>query len=123
MDSPFIDILHTNALPSDSECQRIRHFLADSEKELDHLTEELERLDALRKEILQKRRHLQEFIDAHRALLSPVRRLPEDIVRAIFMASLPSTRNPAISGQETPLLLCQICRSWRNTALATPRLW
>ncbi|KAJ6559950.1 hypothetical protein B0H19DRAFT_1027685 [Mycena capillaripes] len=123
MDSPFEDILHTNTVPSDSECQSIRDLLARPQKDLNDLTEELERLDALRKEISQKRRNLQRFIDAHHALLSPVRRLPEDVVRAIFMACLGSDRNPAISGQEAPLLWCQICRSWRTIALATPRLW
>ncbi|KAJ6559909.1 hypothetical protein B0H19DRAFT_1375865 [Mycena capillaripes] len=123
MDSPFQDILHTNIIPSDFDCQRICNFLPNPEKELENLTEELARLDALRKDILRKRRELRKFIDAHRALLSPVRRLPEDIVRAIFMACLPSTRNPTLSDQDAPLLLCRICRSWRDIALATPRLW
>ncbi|KAF7351975.1 hypothetical protein MVEN_01159600 [Mycena venus] len=39
------------------------------------------------------------------------------------MAALPSTRNSAMSSQEAPLLLCQICQSWRSIAFATPRLW
>ncbi|KAJ7937066.1 hypothetical protein B0H13DRAFT_2648972 [Mycena leptocephala] len=123
MDSPFDDILRTNVVPSDSECKRIRDFLEGPQKEIVDLTRELKRLDSLRKEISHKRRQLKEFINDHLALVSPVRRLPEDIVRAIFIASLSSTRNPAISGQEAPLLLCQICQSWRSIALATPRLW
>ncbi|KAJ7314950.1 hypothetical protein DFH08DRAFT_1087016 [Mycena albidolilacea] len=48
------------------------------------------------------------------------------MLREIFLATLPSTgRNPALSlsADETPLLLCRICRAWRNTALATSRLW
>ncbi|KAJ6559913.1 hypothetical protein B0H19DRAFT_1375868 [Mycena capillaripes] len=123
MDSPFQDILHTNVAPSDSECRGILDFLEGPCKQIDDLTAELRRLESLRKELLQKRRELRKFIDAHRALLSPVRRLPEDIVGAIFLACLPSTRNPAISDREAPLLLCRICRSWRSLALATPRLW
>ncbi|KAJ6559915.1 hypothetical protein B0H19DRAFT_945196, partial [Mycena capillaripes] len=123
MDSPFQDILHTNVAPSDSECQGIRDFLEGPYKRIADLTEELVHLDSLRKELLQKRGDLLHFIDAHRALLSPARQLPEDIVRAIFMACTPSTRDPATSSQETPLLLSQICRSWRSIALATPRLW
>ncbi|KAJ6457530.1 hypothetical protein C8R47DRAFT_170014 [Mycena vitilis] len=124
MESPFKDILHTNAVPSgESECQAIRDLLAGSQKQFDELTEELTRLDTMRNEICRKRRDLQQFIDMHLALLSPARRLPEDVLRSIFMACLPTTRNPAINGREAPLLLGQICRAWRSVALATPRLW
>ncbi|KAJ7919261.1 hypothetical protein B0H13DRAFT_254740 [Mycena leptocephala] len=123
MDSPFQDIVDTNFVPSDEECQKIRDFLEDAQKEVTDLTEELARLDALRKELSRKWQQLKEFIDAHLALVSPVRRLPEDIIRSIFVASLPLHRNPTISGQEAPLLLGQICRSWRSIALTTPRLW
>ncbi|KAJ7681880.1 hypothetical protein DFH06DRAFT_955788, partial [Mycena polygramma] len=123
MESPFEDILHTNIVPSDSECRGIRDLLASSQKQVNELTEELARLDAMRNEISRKRRELQQFMDVHLPLLSPMRRLPEDLVRAIFMACLPPIRNPAISSKEAPLLLCQINQSWRGIALATPRLW
>ncbi|KAJ7919486.1 hypothetical protein B0H13DRAFT_245365 [Mycena leptocephala] len=123
MDSPFQDNLGTNFVPSDPECERIRDFLKDAQKQVTDLTEELARLDSLRKELSQKREQLKQFIDAHLALVSPVRRLPEDIIRAIFLASLSTHRNPAISSEEAPLLLCQICRLWRSIALATPRMW
>ncbi|KAJ7508777.1 hypothetical protein B0H11DRAFT_1962561 [Mycena galericulata] len=116
MDSPFKGILHTNAVPTDPECEAIRDFLKNPRRKLAELTEEITRLQSLRDE-------LNHFIDAHLALVSPARRLPEDVVRAIFMASLPSTRNCALSGDEPPLLLCQISSAWRSVAFATPRLW
>lgn len=74
-------------------------------------------------EAARKRDRLQQFIDIHLALLSPVRRLPDDVVREVFIATLPSSRNPAISSDEGPLLLCGICNSWRAVALTTPRQW
>ncbi|KAJ6573096.1 hypothetical protein DFH09DRAFT_1459522 [Mycena vulgaris] len=79
-------------------------------------------MDALRTGLEQARSPVT-IIDAHLALVSPVRKLPDDIVQTIFEATLPSTRHPAISSDESPLLLCQIGRSWRAIALATPRLW
>ncbi|KAJ7845498.1 hypothetical protein B0H14DRAFT_2193944, partial [Mycena olivaceomarginata] len=57
------------------------------------------------------------------AAVSPVRRLPEDIFRGLFIAALPSTRNCALSADEAPFLLCRICRSWRAIARTTPCLW
>ncbi|KAJ6537855.1 hypothetical protein B0H19DRAFT_1181055 [Mycena capillaripes] len=73
--------------------------------------------------LTRKRDELTEYIDAHLALVSPMRRLPEDVIRAIFIACMPSKRNAVMSPEDTPLLLCQICSSWRQIALATPLLW
>ncbi|KAJ7472641.1 hypothetical protein FB451DRAFT_1089526 [Mycena latifolia] len=123
IDTPFKDWLHTNAVPSDAECQRIHELLAGPRREVDEITDEIERLQTLINELTGKRAHLAGFIDAHLALVSPTRRLPEDVVAEIFTASLPSHRNAVMSGGESPLLLCHVCRVWRRLALLTPRLW
>src|SRR6266550_8884824 len=60
----------------------------------------------------------------------PINRLPRDVLAEIFIQCLPevilwpylsnvghSTKNVA------PLLLCNVCSSWRALALSTPRLW
>ncbi|KAJ7472608.1 hypothetical protein FB451DRAFT_299936 [Mycena latifolia] len=121
-DTPFKDLLHTNAVLSDAECQRIHDLLAGPRKEVDKITDEIERLQTLINELTVKRTNLTEFIDAHLALVSPARRLPEDVVAEIFTAALPSDRNAVMSGAESPLLLCHVCRAWRRLALSTPRL-
>ncbi|KAJ7108134.1 hypothetical protein C8R44DRAFT_636529, partial [Mycena epipterygia] len=121
--SPFTDILHTNAVPSDADCDNIRNLLQAPRQEVAYLKEEISRLQSLMDEAIRKRDELKQFIDAHLALVSPARRLPDDIVRAIFTASLPSARNPTITGDEPPLLFSQICRAWRSLALTTPRIW
>ncbi|KAJ7919020.1 hypothetical protein B0H13DRAFT_268528 [Mycena leptocephala] len=123
MDTPFKELLHTNSVPSEAECQRIRELLFGPRKEAAELTNEIERVQTLLKELAMKRDALHEFIDAHLALISPARRLPEDVVAEIFTASLPADRNAIMSGAESPLLLCQVSRAWRNLALSTPRLW
>ncbi|KAJ6598524.1 hypothetical protein B0H10DRAFT_2441478 [Mycena sp. CBHHK59/15] len=122
MDSPFKNILHTNAVPSDADCQRIRALLVGPRKEAEELSQEIGRIQAVLDYLTRKRGHLVNFVDAHLALVSPVRRLPDDVVREIFEASLPS-EYPVLCGAKSPLLLCQICRPWRRLALSTPRLW
>ncbi|KAJ6561761.1 hypothetical protein B0H19DRAFT_87398 [Mycena capillaripes] len=42
---------------------------------------------------------------------------------AVFPVCLPADRNANMSSAEAPLLLWHVCRSWRNVALSTPRLW
>ncbi|KAJ7447143.1 hypothetical protein B0H11DRAFT_370822 [Mycena galericulata] len=103
--SPFADILYTNSVPSDSECQRIFDFLAGPRLEAAHLTQEIDRLQSLLEELASKRDHLNHFIDSHLALVSPARRLPDDVVREIFVAALPSGQNAnmRIGGSFTPL--------------------
>ncbi|KAJ6524734.1 hypothetical protein DFH09DRAFT_1286319 [Mycena vulgaris] len=121
--SPFETILHTNVVPSDADCQRIRDFIAGPQRECAELTDEISRMQQLLNELTQKRDALDDFIAAHLTMVSPARRLPEDIIRDVFMACLPSHRNPFIISNDSPLLLCQICRDWRRLALSTPRLW
>ncbi|KAJ7434647.1 hypothetical protein B0H11DRAFT_2370044 [Mycena galericulata] len=123
MDSPFQSMLYTNTVPSNVEYQRIQGLLAGSREKAASVTEEIVRLQNLLEPLLRKRDALNKFIEAHMSLVSPARRLPPDIVRAIFIASLPSTRNCVMSGQDSPLLLCQICSAWRQLALSTPQLW
>ncbi|KAJ7260107.1 hypothetical protein C8J57DRAFT_1184678 [Mycena rebaudengoi] len=115
MDSPYTSILHTNTVPSDTECKRIRELLIQPCREAAELREEIQRLQ-------QKLESLDDSIDAHRALVSPARRIPDDIVQEIFKTSLPP-QNSAMSSAESPLLLCHICKAWRNLALHTPALW
>ncbi|KAJ7151787.1 hypothetical protein C8R43DRAFT_950961 [Mycena crocata] len=50
------------------------------------------------------------YVDAHKALISPARRLPLD-------------RNCVMSATEAPVILGRICSSWRAISLSTPRLW
>ncbi|KAJ6616648.1 hypothetical protein B0H10DRAFT_1632687, partial [Mycena sp. CBHHK59/15] len=65
---------------------------------------------------------IQTYIDAHQASISPASRLPYDIVGEIFVACLPTDRNPVMSATEAPVILCRICSAWRAIALSTPRL-
>ncbi|KAJ7844769.1 hypothetical protein B0H14DRAFT_2358444 [Mycena olivaceomarginata] len=123
MQSPFAAMLHTNAVPSDAERQRIQELLAGPQMEAAHLASEIKRLQAMVGELAEKRGHLNDFIDPHVALLSPARRLPQDVMAEIFVAALPLDRNAIMSSAESPLLLCHVCRTWRAIALSTPRLW
>ncbi|KAJ7111844.1 hypothetical protein C8R44DRAFT_711435 [Mycena epipterygia] len=121
--SPFSGVLHTNAVPNDTECQTIHDLLVTPRKAVADLTQEIIRIQSTLDELTKKREQLNQFIDAHLALVSPARRLPDDIVREIFEASLPAGQSAIMSGAEAPLLVCHISQGWRNLALSTPRLW
>ncbi|KAJ7646563.1 hypothetical protein FB45DRAFT_890785 [Roridomyces roridus] len=116
LDSPFEAHLHTNFVPSDAQCAQIRADLAPHLVQLALVNERIRELSA-------ERDKLQAYVDSHTALISYPRRVPVDVVREIFVACLPTDRNPVMSAQEAPLLLSRICSSWRGVALTTPSLW
>nr|GAT49331.1 predicted protein [Mycena chlorophos] len=116
MATRFSSQLHTNYVPSDKERAEIRHLLVEPRVRLREIEKQIEELEA-------ERAKLSTHIDAHEALISPMRRLPEDVLQEIFLRCLPSHRNPAMSSLEAPVLLGRICREWRMLAFATPALW
>ncbi|KAJ8095761.1 hypothetical protein PM082_022868 [Marasmius tenuissimus] len=112
----FSDVLETNYTPSKEELPEIRALIHDPEEEIRRIDEEIGRLQARRDE-------LQRFVGRHRRLLSPFRRFPEDLWGEVFIRCLPDKHLPVHRASEAPLILTAICRSWRDIALRTPRLW
>ncbi|KAF7335390.1 F-box domain-containing protein [Mycena venus] len=86
--------------------------------ELDAQIQDLERsLAAFRheKSVAQKR------LDSYKF---PVLTLPNEIISEIFVHFLPTYPScPPLCGSLSPSRLTQICRRWREIALATPALW
>ncbi|KAF7355610.1 F-box domain-containing protein [Mycena sanguinolenta] len=120
MNSPFSHLFSTNYVPTDEEVHHIRIDLISRTEELARLNERLRELSA-------QREQLQSYVDSHRALISSPRRLPPEIVREIFIACLPTRRNPAMSPQEVPLLLCRQrmevhCTFYAETVVLAPHL-
>ncbi|KAJ7512688.1 hypothetical protein B0H11DRAFT_2267764 [Mycena galericulata] len=121
--SPFRNVLYTNSVPSDAECESIRTLLVGPRQEIAHLTDKIVATQAMLDDLMRKHAALNEFVTAHLALLSPIRRLPLDIMQEIFVACLPAAQNSMMAEADAPLLLCHVSRAWRKLALTTPRLW
>ncbi|KAJ7161184.1 hypothetical protein C8R46DRAFT_860439, partial [Mycena filopes] len=68
-----------------------------------------------------QRAHIEDRLDSYRY---PVLTLPNEIVSEIFVHFLPVyPERPPVPGILSPTNLTQICRKWRQVALATPALW
>ena len=65
------------------------------------------------------------YIEDLDALLSPIKRMPPEIMARIFeFCGDIGARGPhAEPSKRAPLLLGSVCRSWRALSLAIPRLW
>ncbi|KAF7322423.1 F-box domain-containing protein [Mycena chlorophos] len=56
--------------------------------------------------------------------MHPILALPSEILSEIFVQCLPPYPIcPPLLGDSSPTTLAQVCRSWRETAHATPELW
>ncbi|KAJ7151779.1 hypothetical protein C8R43DRAFT_482563 [Mycena crocata] len=123
MSSAFADKLGTNYCPVDTEIAEINSLLLEPSRRLDSLNQKIALLQVAMNKLKCERDSLETYLDAHRALISPVRRLPLDIIQEIFAACLPTHRNCVMSATEAPVLLGRICSAWRDISLATPSLW
>ncbi|KAJ6573488.1 hypothetical protein DFH09DRAFT_388978, partial [Mycena vulgaris] len=123
MSSPFTSKLGTNYCPQDEEIIEIQSLLVEPALQLKCLDDEITELQKAVEKLRDERDKLAAYVDAHRALISPFRRLPLDIIQALFMACIPTHRNCVMSAREAPVLLGRICSSWRTISLSTPRLW
>jgi hypothetical protein len=121
--SPYASYINTNYVPSDPEVDHIKKLLSEPLAQLAILDEEILSTQAILKNLRGKHGALNNQIKAHCALISPVRRLPPDVLGEIFFHCLPKHRNPAMSAKEAPVLLGRVCSSWRSIVMSTPRLW
>ncbi|KAF7373718.1 hypothetical protein MSAN_00582800 [Mycena sanguinolenta] len=123
MSSPFALRLGTNYCPTDQEVLEIRSLLVEPTLRIKSLDDEIADLQRSIDRLVEERKGLQSYAEAHRALISPFRRLPLDIIQEIFIACMPTHRNCVMSATEAPILLGRICSAWRAISIATPRLW
>ncbi|KAJ7143156.1 hypothetical protein C8R43DRAFT_837403, partial [Mycena crocata] len=100
-------------------------LLAEYESQLDRLQETV-------LGILSARSKLQDYVNDCRAAVSPVRRLPPEILCEIF---IPLSQSPpqrrvsslrrAMAGivKPEPIELSKVCSHWRRIIVGTPQFW
>jgi len=104
------DLLHSNRPPDEAEVTEIQAYITQ-------LNSALVRLQRRRsKRALRLREFIQQQLNDYKSILSPSRRLP-----SILMIFLMCPQGGSLT--EAPLVLCRICRQWRDIALDTPQLW
>ncbi|KAK7043475.1 hypothetical protein R3P38DRAFT_3259509 [Favolaschia claudopus] len=116
-ESPFSDRLGTNYCATGDEVLEIQHLIAEPTRKLLILEEEIAQLEKAIEKLEKDRKIYNTFVEAHKALISPIRRMPLDVLSEIFLACLPTHRNCVMSASEAPVILGRICSSWRALSL------
>jgi hypothetical protein len=114
--SSFPDLFHTH-LPSLSEASLIQSTLTNARSDIVLIDNVISMLS-------HRRETLHEYIWDHAAILSPIRRLPPEILGEIFKYCLPAYNERAANADiRATMLPSHVCGHWRRVAIATPMLW
>ncbi|KZP22080.1 hypothetical protein FIBSPDRAFT_716205, partial [Athelia psychrophila] len=103
------------ALPS-SQTNVIASSISSALFDVSQLDQDTSRLKSTIVELCRKCDERQSFAMAHKALVSPIRQVPPEIITEVFLHS-------AEGNFESPIFLASICSRWRTIALSSPQLW
>jgi hypothetical protein len=129
-DTPVPHILFTNATPSPHEEPKIHTYLHTTTTAIAKLDWEIARLTAILQMLAFEREKLVNLVEEHKALLTPFRKIPPDVMTEIFLRCERGSRCDVVPDipdsfdrNTGPLLLTQVCQRWRDHALRMPELW
>ncbi|KAF5339257.1 hypothetical protein D9758_013329 [Tetrapyrgos nigripes] len=113
------ELLSSSYIPSEVEVSQIQLLLKAVELRLDGFN--VEKLSTVQKQ----RDNLQDVRDQYRAVVSPTRRLPVEILLQIFfLACVPGLSLVGDEEVMAPALdISQICSFWRQIALGCTEIW
>ncbi|KAJ7654609.1 hypothetical protein DFH06DRAFT_1416375 [Mycena polygramma] len=116
-------LLNSNEPPEGSDLAFIHSVVSETEEHLKCLDDGIAKLQKTLKQLQEARLSLSRY----RAILSPLRRLPTEVLGEIFSWTSPTVidrraRNKLDVGA-SPWVLTHINARWREIALATPSLW
>jgi len=120
--------LGTCGVPSKTEANDIESVISLGKSDLSKLDVYIDRVQEVLKQLSRRRSEISEHIMNHSALLSPVRKIPDEVLGEIFIYCLPQfekkgREKSSFSRDQAPVLLGQICSRWRAVTLSTQALW
>ncbi|KAJ3546454.1 hypothetical protein NMY22_g2047 [Coprinellus aureogranulatus] len=114
----------TNTPPRPHDVPTIRQLIDRIDGHAGGLKSQVQNIEAQLEELKQQVALLDRDLELYRPILSPIRRLPPEILPEIFIHLPPSGRlSPVTSYQDVLRALCLVCRAWRRAALSLPHFW
>ncbi|KAK0440740.1 hypothetical protein EV421DRAFT_1814703 [Armillaria borealis] len=115
---------------SELHAESIGRAIHDLEAKLSECDSEISALETTLLLLRNARNDLKHSLLAHRSLVSPIRRLPIEILQAIFRDACDidifpydRTYGDLATTSGTPLRLSSVCSHWRSVCLSTSELW
>jgi hypothetical protein len=112
------------------ENQSIRAIITDRQQQLDatlhdisSLETVIDKINHLHRQLTEQKDKIISSITLHKRLVSPLWRLPTEVLSHIFVHCLPQDKYLLPAWKLAPVLLTKICRRWKEVAVGTPSLW
>ncbi|KAJ6491036.1 hypothetical protein C8R45DRAFT_901342 [Mycena sanguinolenta] len=115
----------SNEPPVDAELSVVRPVAQITSAHLALLDQEISRVKGRLRELEKEHTALSESHAQNMSILSPLRRVPTEILGEIFSWTLPLSlsHQSVVDVENCPWVLTHVCRRWRAVALSTPSLW
>ncbi|KAJ7483492.1 hypothetical protein FB451DRAFT_1364403 [Mycena latifolia] len=119
------EVLSTNEAPEGAELTFIREVVSKTDAKLADVKKEISRLQNRIQQLQDERASLAIYRAQNTAVLSPLRRMPPEVLGEIFSWTLPSIDEGSrkFHKSHSPWVLTQVCNRWRAVAVSTPSLW
>ncbi|KAJ7780076.1 hypothetical protein DFH07DRAFT_713672, partial [Mycena maculata] len=124
--TPHNRLLATNEPPQAAEIPLVESVVSKTAVRLAFLDAEMARLRDRLNQLDEERTELSDYHARNTGILSPLRRVPPEVLDEIFSWSLPSVTEALDRGFNTnnsPWVLSHISSRWRAIALSIPSLW
>lgn len=127
----LVPLLRSNDAPLAPQKTLVTEMLRDKQAKLSALGDEIARLEFTLWSLGKKRADLCAEVTQYSSILSPIRRVPSEIIGEIFLYFAPSmayrardlSHGVTIHKVELPWKLAHICRRWRSISLSLGQLW
>ncbi|KAJ7124661.1 hypothetical protein C8R43DRAFT_1240962 [Mycena crocata] len=118
----------TNEPPTTVQSDYARQLISKRQKDSLDLSQQYYLAQLTLSDIAARQHATQRDIACLKAILSPIRRVPNEILVEIFQILAATSRFLAFhysieDPRSSPLLLTHVCSLWRRIAVNTPRLW
>ena len=117
--SHLLNTLGTHVVPTPCQTNDIRQIIEKADSDVALIDQDITRLNEVLAHAKLQRTEMYRHGQAHRALLAPVRRCPDEILSEIFIYWSHAENHQ----NSMPLRTGSICRRWREVALRTSALW
>ncbi|KAJ7670145.1 hypothetical protein DFH06DRAFT_1180096 [Mycena polygramma] len=124
LSSTIQHLLNSNHSPEEAETPVLAGLATEGRRRVDGLNAQIEGLKVSMGRLIAERDAWAERVQQYDAVLSPLRRVPPELIGEVFSWTLPCIRRVhGTTVDAAPWYLGQISRAWREIALSFPSLW
>ncbi|KAJ7474175.1 hypothetical protein FB451DRAFT_1466735 [Mycena latifolia] len=127
MDPILGTFIQSNEPPSEPQALHVRQILDDTLSSLSELEEEVSKVVLSLLKLEKERRLRSEYAATLKGVLSPIRRIPSEILAEIFLLcrdnSLDTFQYSVADPRQAPMLLGHVSSRWRQVSHSSTRLW